>query len=311
MKIVVMGTGGMGGYIGGRLAQAGRDVTFVARGQHLQAIQQNGLQVRSPAGDFVIKPVKATDDPAQVEPIDLILFCVKSYDVLNAAEAMRPMVGPQTAIIPVQNGIEHIEQLGRLLGPEQVLGGVSLISAQITAPGIVQHNMAPNTLEFGEIDGSDSARCQAIQQTLTVDGFNAKFQPNIVERMWYKLAAYSGGGVFCVVRDNKSVIWETPETKELYRQAISEAVNVAQAGNIPLPDSVPEKIISDMDNIPPQWKPSLLIALEHGHRLELEAINGALSRIGKEAGVPTPINDFIYACLKPYIDGTPQPANDQ
>ena len=137
MKIAVMGTGGMGGYIGGRLAQAGRDVTFITRGQHLQVIHQNGLQVRSPAGDFIIKPVKATDDPAQIKPVDLILFCVKSYDVLNAAEAMRPMVGPQTTIVPVQNGIEHIEQLGSVLGAEQVLGGVSLISAQIDAPGIV------------------------------------------------------------------------------------------------------------------------------------------------------------------------------
>ena len=182
---------------------------------------------------------------------------------------------------------------------------------RLTHLALSQHNMAPNTLEFGEIDGSDSARCQAIQQTLAVDGFNANIQFNIVERMWWKLAAYSGGGVFCVVRSNKSGIWATLETKELYRQAISEAVNVAQARNIPLAASVPEEVIAQTDNFPPKWKPSLLVALEQGHRLELEAINGTISRIGKEVGVPTPINDFIYACLKPYIDGTPQPANGQ
>jgi 2-dehydropantoate 2-reductase len=213
MKIAVMGAGGMGGYIGGRLAQAGRNVTFIGRRPHLQAIQQNGLQVQSPAGDFLIHPASATDDPAEVGPADLILFCVKSHDVSDAAEMLRPMMKPETVVVPVQNGIDHIEQIGAVLGAEHVLGGVSLIAAEIAAPGIIQHSPAPDTLEFGEIGGGHSSRCELIEKTLAVPGFKASACPNIVERMWWKLAAYSGAGVFCVVRGNRGVLWATPETK--------------------------------------------------------------------------------------------------
>jgi len=310
-RIVVMGSGALGGYIGGRLVQAGRDVTLIARGQHLGAMQQKGLQVQSPDGDFVIKPVKATDDPAEVGPVDLILFCVKSYDVLNAAEMLRPMMAPGTVIIPVQNGIEHIETIGNVLGAEHILGGVSLISGQVVAPGTIEHNSGPDTLEFGEIKGGHSSRCDRIEQILDVNGFKAAACPNIVEKMWWKLAAYSGVGVFCLVRGDRGVIWAVPETKALYRRAIAEAVTLAQARNIPLAASVPDEHIAILDTFPPQWKPSELVALEGGHPLELDPIHGALCAIGKEVGVPTPINDFIYSCLKPYIDGTPQQESDQ
>jgi 2-dehydropantoate 2-reductase len=311
MQIAVMGAGGMGGYIGGRLAQAGRDVTFIGRGPHLQAIQQTGLQVQSPAGDFRIHPAMATDDPAEVKPVDLILFCVKSYDVSTAAKMLRPMMKPETVVLPVQNGIDHIEQLGQVLGPEHVLGGVSLIAAEIATPGIIQHSLAPDTFEFGEIAGGHSSRCELIEKTLAVPGFKASACPNIVERMWWKLAAYSRAGVFCVVRGNRGMLWATPETKALYRQAIAEAVAVAQARGIPLADSVPDEHVAILDTFPAEWEPSLLVDLERGHRLEVESLQGTICAIGREVGVPTPINSFIYVCLKPYIDGTPQPERDQ
>jgi 2-dehydropantoate 2-reductase len=303
MKIVIMGSGAMGGYIGGRLAQAGRDVTFIDRGHHLQAMRQNGLQLQSPAGDFLIKPIKATDDPAEIGPVDLIFFCVKSYDVLPAAEMLQPMMGPLTVIIPIQNGIGHVEKIASVLGAEHVLGGMSLIMGTVAEPGIVQHYLAPDTLEFGEIKGGHSSRCDRIERVLAVSGFKATVCPNIVERMWWKLAAYSGVGVFCVVRGDKGMIWAASETKALYRQAIAEAVTVAQAKDIPLADSVPDEHIAILDPLPPQWKPSMLVALEQGHRLELDSIQGALCAIGREVGVPTPINDFTYCCLKPYICG--------
>jgi 2-dehydropantoate 2-reductase len=306
MKIVIMGSGAMGGYIGGRLAQAGRNVTFIDKGQHLHAIRNNGLQVQSPTGDFLIKPVKATDDPAEIGPVDLIFFCVKSYDVTSAAEMLRPVMGPQTVIIPVQNGIGHIEKIGDILGAEHLLGGVSLIMGHVAKPGIVQHHHAPDSFEFGEVKGGHSSRCDRIEEVLAVSGFKATTCSNIVERMWWKLSAYSGVGVFCVVRGDRGVIWATPETKALYRQAITEAVTVAKARDIPLADSVPSEHIAILDPLPPQWKPSMLTALEQGHPLELDAIQGALCNIGKEVGVPTPINDFIYSCLKPYIHGAPK-----
>lgn len=183
MKIVVKGSGAMGGYIGGRLAHAGRDVTFIDRGEHLHAFRQNGLHVHSPAGNFVIKPIKATDNPVEIGPADLIFFCVKSYDVSSAAELLRPVMGPQTVIIPVQNGIGHVEKIGNTLGAEHVLGGVSLIIGHVTEPGIVQHYPAPDLLEFGEIKGGHSARCDGIEEVLAVSGFKATACSNIVERM--------------------------------------------------------------------------------------------------------------------------------
>jgi 2-dehydropantoate 2-reductase len=303
MKIAIMGSGAMGGYIGGRLAQAGRDVTFIQKGQHLQAIRQNGLHVQSPTGDFLIKPIKATNDPAEIGPVDLILFCVKSYDVSPAAEMLPPMIGPLTVIIPIQNGIGHVEKIAGVVGAEHVMGGVSLIMGHVAEPGIIQHYSAPDKLEFGEIKGGHSTRCDRIAEVLAVKGINATVCPNIVERMWWKLAAYSGVGVFCVVRGDRDLLWATPETKTLYRHAIAEAVAVAQAKDIPLADSVPDEHIAILDTVPPQWKPSMLVALEEGYPLELDSVQGALCAIGKEVGVPTPINEFTYACLKPYICG--------
>jgi 2-dehydropantoate 2-reductase len=306
MKIAVMGAGGMGGYIGGRLAQAGHDVTFIARGAHLRAIQEDGLQVQSPAGDFVIQPARATEDPAEVGLADLVLLCVKSYDVPAAAKMLPPMMKPQTAIIPVQNGIDHLEKIGDSVGSEHVLGGVSLISGQIIEPGLIRHNLGSESLEFGELDGCRSQRCEGIEEAMAVQGIKASLSPNILERMWWKLAAYAGAGVFCVVRASKGVLWATPEIKALYHMAIAEAVAVAQAKGIGLSDSVPDEHLALLDTFPPEWRPSMLVALEQGHRLELEALQGAVRSMGRESGVPTPIADYIYACLKPYVDGRPQ-----
>ena len=167
----------------------------------------------------------------------------------------------------------------------------------VAEPGIVQHYLAPDTLEFGEIKDGNSSRCDRIEEVLAVSGLKAIVCSNIVERLWWKLAAYSGVGVFCVVRGHKGVLWATPETKRLYRQAIAEAVTNSQAIDIPLADSVPDEHIAILDTVPPQWKPSMWVALEQGHPLELDSIQGALCAIGREVSVPTPINDITYACL--------------
>jgi 2-dehydropantoate 2-reductase len=173
----------------------------------------------------------------------------------------------------------------------------------MVAPGNIRHTTGPQTLEFGEIGGGGSSRCETIEQLLSVRGFKAIACPNIVERIWWKLAAYSGAGVFCVVRGDREVVWATPETKQLYRQAIAEAVAVARARGVGLTDSVPDEHVAILDTFPPDWEPSMLAALKQGRHLELECIQGALCALGREAGVPTPINDFVYACLKPYALG--------
>jgi len=169
---------------------------------------------------------------------------------------------PQTVIIPIQNGIGHVEKIAGVFGAEHVLGGVSLIMGDVAEPGIVQHHLAPDTLEFSEINVGHSSRCDRIEEVLAVSGFKATVCPNIVERLWWKLAAYSGVGVFCVVQGHKGVLWATPETKTLYRQAIAEAVTISQAMDIPLADSVPDKYIAKLDTVPSQWKPSMWVALE-------------------------------------------------
>lgn len=303
MKIAVVGVGGLGGYIGGRLAHSGQDVTFLARGQRLVALRQNGLHVRSPDGDFVIQPVQATDNPAEIGPVDLILFCVKTYDVATAAEPLRPLVGPGTALLPVQNGIAHIEQLRSILGNEAVLGGMAMINAHSPHPGVIERPGGPHFIEFGELGGEPSTRCATIAQAITAAGIEAVVSPKIKERMWWKLAIIGGAGVFSVVRGSKAQFWKIPETRDLIRQAVAEGVAVARAHGIALSPTLPDEIIAIGNGNPPQYKPSMLVDLEHGRRLEIDALNGAIVRLGRAAGVPTPVNEVIYACLKPYANG--------
>jgi 2-dehydropantoate 2-reductase len=305
MKIAVVGVGGLGGYIGGRLAQSGQDVTFLARGQRLAALRRNGLQVRNPDEEFMIQPLQATDNPAEVGPVDLILFCVKTYDVETAATPLRPLLGPETALLPVQNGIAHLEQLRAILGNEVVLGGMAMINAHSPAPGVIERPGGPQFLEFGELDQPTSARCMAIAQAIKGAGIEAVVSPKIAERMWWKLVGVCAASVFCLMRANKGQVWDFAETRTLMHQILAEGVAVARAHGIALAPTLPDEMVKIADTFPPQYKPSLLVDLEHGRRLEIEAWNGALVRYGKAAGVPTPVNEVIYACLKPYANGRP------
>jgi 2-dehydropantoate 2-reductase len=303
MKIAIVGVGGLGGYIGGRLAHCGQDVTFIARGQRLQAIRENGIRVRSPEGEFLVQPAQVTPDPRDVGPVDVVLFCVKTYDVLDAAMQLGPLVGSQTAVLPVQNGVGHIEPLERAVGQAAVLGGVAMLNAHSTAPNVFERPGGLHRLELGELDGALSPRCQAIVQALVDANIEASAVSNIQERLWWKFAGICGAGVFSVMRGSKAQIWGEPETHELLRQAVAEAVAVANARDIPLAATLPDEAFRAFDTFPPPYKPSMLVDLEQGRRLELEALNGTLVRLGDEVGIPTPVNDFIYACLKPYVNG--------
>lgn len=303
MKIAIMGAGGEGGYLGGRLAQAGRDVAFIARGEHLAAMRRRGLQVRSPLGDFAIQPALATDRPADVGPVDMILFCVKAYDVASAGAMLQPMIGPQTAILPVQNGLEHLQTLAELVGAEHLLGGVSALGAIIAEPGVIQHLAGSDTIYFGEMAGGSSPRCEAIREALTAPGFEAIIHPNIMERMWLKLATYCGASVCCAARGDRAAIWDHSEIQQVCRQAAAEAVAVARARGFDLSPAYPDELVVAISGWAPAYKPSMLVALERGQRLEVEAINGVVCRAGRELGIATPANDFIYACLKPWAAG--------
>ena len=303
MKIAIMGSGGLGGYLGGCLAQAGQDVTFVARGRQLAAIRHHGLRVRSAQGEFQIKPVQATDQPAEVGAVDLILLCVKTYDLLPAAEQIKPMVGPQTAIIPVLNGIDHLETLSQIVGENSVLGGLSSMTAHVVEPGVVERVGQHGNVEFGETQGGMSARCEAIEQVLGIDSIQGKAAPNIRANMWQKFAGICGFGVFSVVRGDAATLRRAPEAVDLVLAAIKEGMDVAAARAVRLDAGLLDYAKTILDGLPGSFKPSMLLDLEHGRRLEIEALNGALSRLGRETGVPTPVNDFIYVCLKPFADG--------
>lgn len=303
MKIAIMGAGGLGGYFGGLLAQAGHDVAFIARGAQRQAMQQKGLQVKSAQGEFHIQPIQVTDAPADVGPVDLVLFCVKAYDADQAAQMMKPMVGDQTAIVPILNGIEHMDILTDLYGPEHVLGGQTSMTAHVLAPGSVERVGTHGTFDFGEIAGGSTPRTEALAQVLGIEGINAKANPNIMHSMWQKFAMICGVNLFAVVRGDAAVMRRTPEPFEMILQGVAEGVAVAQAKGIPLDQSSLEFASGILNGLPPHFKPSLLVSLDRGQRIELEALNGAMSRMGKETGVPTPINNFIYTCLKPYVNG--------
>ena len=305
MRTAIMGTGGLGGYFGSKLAHAGMDITFIARGETLHAMHQYGIQVHSPHGDFAVDAVQATDNPGDVGPVDLVLFCVKGYDLDNAIEALQPMIGPKTILIPVLNGVGHVKRLQDTLGEQHILGGMTMVNAHKGEPGIFHHvaDAGQYQLEFGEWAGPISSRCEQVQRLLEQADINALAIDNIVERMWWKLGATCGGGVFAAARGDKDKVW-IPEIEALVHQVVAEVVAIAHAQQILLSDSLPDDIVKIVGNLPGTYKPSLLVDLENGHRVEAQAIYGFISQMGKELNVQTPAIDFVYAVLKPHITGT-------
>lgn len=304
MKIVMMGAGGLGGYIGGQLARAGRDVSFIARGEQLKAFHSNGLEVRGVGATFRVPQVMATDDPQKIDSADLIIVGVKTYDLAGAIESMRAMVGPRTSILPILNGVDHVRVLNESFGMQCVLGGLSSMTAHVVSPGVVERVGNHGILEFGDQSGEITPRAEEIAAILSVDGLKAKASAGILESMWQKLAMICGAAVCCVVRGDKATVARgNPETSDLVRQLATEVVRVGQAMQVGVEDTAIEATVKLFDSVPLAFKPSMLVGLERGQRLELEALNGAVVRMGKEVNVPTPANAFVYACLKPYASG--------
>lgn len=300
MKIMVMGTGGVGAYYGGLLAQQGHDVTFIARGAHLQAIRENGLQVRSIFGDFTVSPAKATDNPAEVGEADLILFCVKTYNTDEAVEAMRPAVGPQTAVLSLQNGVDAVERIGKVVGLEHVIGGATWLSSAVEAPGVVKQVSQFRRVVFGELDGTRSERVQSIFEVLNQTGITVEVSENILKILWTKFvfisAASSLGSLTRLPMGDYRAV---PETRGMILRLMHEVEALARAQGIALDDDVVQKSLEFMDNAAPHIKASMQLDVEAGRRTELESMIGVIGRKGRELGVPTPVADFIYASLLP------------
>lgn len=304
MKIAVMGSGAIGGYFGGRLAHAGSDVTFVARGEHLAAIRQDGLRVTSPLGDFIVDPAQATDNPADVGPVDLVLFMVKNYDSEAAADLIRPMMGPESAIVSFQNGVGARQMLSGLFGPERVMAGTAHIPASIAGPGRISHNGQIAKLLFGEMDGARSARAEALEAALAEAGVDHLLADNIETVIWQKFVFLASiSALNCMTRLSMGDVLADDDLKALYIDAMKEVVAVAASQGIELPETAVADALALSEGMPPEIKASMLQDLEKGNRLEVRYLSGALAEIGARSGVPTPIHRTAYAVLKPYAEG--------
>jgi 2-dehydropantoate 2-reductase len=301
MHIAVFGAGAVGGYFGGRLAQAGEDVVFIARGDHLKAMQTRGLRVDSIEGNFVIDPVHATDDPTEIGVADAVLVSVKAGQVSEAAEAMRPMVGPETFVVPLENGVEAPSQLAEVLGKQHVLGGLCRIISALVAPGHVRHSGISPTITFGELDRRRSTRADRLRQAFDkAEGVTPHIPSDIRVALWEKflfIAALSGVGA--VTRAPVGVLRSLPETRRLLEEAMAEILAVAQALGIALSPETVTETMAFVDGLPASGTASMQRDVMAGRPSELESQNGAVVRLGREAGVETPMHSFIYHSLLP------------
>ena len=306
MKIAVMGAGAIGGYFGGRLAKAGFDVSFIARGAHLDVIRKNGLKVLSPLGDFTIHPATVTDDPAEVGPVDVILFMVKNYDTLQAAEQIRPLVGSDTAIIPFQNGVEARAMLSNVLGARHVLGGVAFIPASIQKPGVIKHNAELAKLVFGEFDKQITPRALSFLDALEKAGVTGEIPADISMVLWSKLMFLTSmSAINCITRQPVGLVQSDGETIALYMDAMREVAAVAVAHGVSLGEEAIADNMALAKSFPPNNKTSMFQDLEAGQRLEIDYLSGAVVRLGREKGIETPIHRTAWVAIKPWINGPP------
>jgi 2-dehydropantoate 2-reductase len=303
MKIAVMGSGSIGGYLGARLAAAGAAVTFVARGPHLTAIRAHGLTIRSPLGDLLIAPAAATDDPAAVGTVDAVLLATKLYDVEAAARAIGPMIGQDTAIVCLQNGIDATDIVERLHGRTHALGGVVLINAEIAAPGVIQHN-ALNRLTVGELDGRESARLARFVALGNRAGIETVSSPDIRLEIWRKFLVLAPmAALSAMTRVALARIRAHEETWRLAEQGMREVVAVANAHGVGLTEEDVRRTLTFVQGMPATWRASLAVDLERGRRLEIDWLAGAVWRLGQAAGIATPFHQVALGVLKPHAAG--------
>jgi 2-dehydropantoate 2-reductase len=306
MRIAIMGSGGMGGFLGGMLARAGEDVVFIARGTQLAALRGSGLSVHSRlCGDFAI-PVRAVGDPTEVGPVDLVIFAVKTYDLDTAAEAMRPLIGQGTVVLPVQNGVDIAERVGRTVGREHVLGGVSWVTAHVELPGVINHVQSERVV-LGELPAGTSPRVEQVAAVLRRAGIPAEAHARIMLPIWEKFLPICGfGGLSALTRLPAGSLHTCVETRDLILGIMTEAEHVAQAlavGLAPGAATTALALFAKVATAVPGMYPSLYHDLIHGRRLEVDAINGAVVRLGRARGVATPLNYAIHAALKPLAGG--------
>ena len=306
MKIAVMGAGGIGGCYGGLLAQAGNDVTLIARGAHLAAIKEKGLQLIQPEGDFTVA-VAATDDPSQVGPVELVIFSVKAHQNSKAVPLIEPLIGEDTTILTIQNGVESAEELGQDYGAERVLPGSAYLLSNITSPGVIKQLSLVPRVAFGESNGDRSQRAVAIRDSFCEANIEAELSDDISKALWSKLLYNSPANAMAsAARLSPRDLIEYPHGAAMFRSAIQEVANVGTAYGIPFGQDDVQGAMDLITARPMGARGSMQADLEAGRPLELEAIVGSVGRIGRKVNVPTPVFDMLYTLLLPHIDGSPE-----
>ena len=307
MRIAVIGAGGVGGAFGAALAQEGADVTYVARGAHLQAKSADGLRIFSPRGDMHIQPCKATDDPSEIGVVDVVLFCVKLWDVENAGMAIKNLIGPNTAVIPLQNGIDAAERLIPILGHDAVMGGVAQISATIEQPGVIRQTGTFMKIVFGELDARMSERGAAFQALCRQAGFDVTFTDAIQTALWEKFVLLAvNSSVVALIRLPFGKLREDEDVMALFNAAFAEVIALGRALGVALPPDIQARMEKATRNFPADMLPSMAMDLLRGNRLELPWLGGKVVALGKQLGMPTPVFSTMYAALKLYANGAPK-----
>lgn len=301
MRIAIMGAGGVGGCLGGLLAKAGNDVSLIARGEHLEAIRANGLKLIRPDGEFVVK-VDATDDPAEVGPVDLIIYTVKTFHNRSVITTLKPLMGEETSIITLQNGVESHELLGSVLGPSNILPGAYWASAHIQTPGVISEDVL-SKLSFGEIEVTESLRALDIRKIFRDAGIEADISTDPVQVLWQKFVVLSSlAGITSAAQTRASELLKFPDARKMFLDAMEEALAIGMARGIDLSENLAQESLEWIDTLP-DFQVSMHADFEAGRVTELDALSGAVIRLGKQIGVKTPVHSFFYSVLLPHKDG--------
>jgi len=304
MKIAAMAAGAVGAYFGGRMAAAGHDVAFIARRAHLEALRKDGLKIQSVLGDLQLPKVNATDDPKQVGPVDIVLFAVKLWDTETAANLAKPLVGPDTRVITLQNGVDSYERVSAILGREQTICGTAYIAAVLGGPGVMLHTSKFATMRIGRMDGKPDAMLQKFVEAAKAANIDIQPQDDMNRERWQKFIFLSSmAGVNCLTRQPIGKVLADPDTRAFYRKLMAECLAVGQKSGAKVPDSWVDDRMSFSDNAPPGMKASMFHDLEAGNRLELDWLTGKVVALGHELGVPVPASEAAYAAVKLYRMG--------
>jgi 2-dehydropantoate 2-reductase len=306
MRITVMGAGAVGGYFGGLLARAGHEVSFVARGEHLRAMQAQGLVLETPKGRLVVDRARFVATPAEAGPSDVILFAVKAYDIEAAAAPLRPLVAAGACIVSVLNGVDHQDRIASVLGADCVLPGLALVSGVIVAPGVIRYTSEMSTLRFGEADGRESARAIAFRDACLGAGFGAELVRDVRAAQWTKFVALATNAALCsLFRLPVGRLYHDPEIIPLALRGFAEVAAVARAQGIAVPADIAERALAIHQSFPPTMYASMYHDLAKGRPMELDSLSGHVVRQGRELGVPTPVHEMAYLALKSFMHGTP------